>query len=104
MGDMTPPDPRQVPQALSAPAMEAGQPPDLTCEGARFTGLDAKVRYAIFRRDDLDLSAPDALTAALNDMAAHGWRLVTFDGERYIFERPARDNDNPRERGVISWR
>lgn len=83
---------------LKEPAMDAGQPPDLTFEGARFTKLDTKVEYASFRADDLDPSDRGALTVALNNMAAHGWRLVTFDGERYIFERPQQYASEPRER------
>lgn len=95
---MNPIDPAQIPHTLMEPAMEAGWPPDLTSEGARFTRLDTKVEYASFRRDDLDPSYPGALTEALNDMAAHGWRLIAFDGERYIFERPQQDAGEPRER------
>lgn len=80
--------PAQIPQTLMEPAMNAGHPPDLLPEGAKFTRQGGKAEYASVRRDDLD---PADITAAINRMAAQGWRLVTFDGERYIFERAARD-------------
>jgi hypothetical protein len=40
---------------------------------------------------------PDIATA-LTTMAGDGWRLVTFDGQRYIFERPRQDGLELHER------
>lgn len=34
-----------------------------------------------------------AVLAMLTAMANDGWRLVTYDGQRYIFERPRQDTD-----------
>lgn len=34
-----------------------------------------------------------AVRAMLTAMASEGWRLVTYDGSRYIFERPRQDTD-----------
>lgn len=40
---------------------------------------------------------PD-IAAALTAMADDGWRLVTFDGQRYIFSRPRQDGPELHER------
>lgn len=55
---------------------------------------NARTEYATRTTAEL---GPD-IAFALNDMAAQGWRLVTVDSGRYIFERPARDAPDVHER------
>jgi hypothetical protein len=78
--------PAQTP-ALVEPSMEAGQSPSMP---QRQTQLE----YADRTPDQL---GPD-IAAALTAMAGDGWHLVTFDGQRYIFDRPRQDSPELHER------
>ena len=53
------------------------------------------MEYAIA---ELATIPPGDLDGLLNSYAADGWHLVTCNGERYIFGRPARDAGTLRER------
>jgi hypothetical protein len=79
------PDPAQIPARLMEPAMDAGWPPDRP---------QRQLEYADRTPGAL---GPD-IAAALTAMAGDGWRLVTFDGQRYIFERPRQDSPDVHER------
>jgi hypothetical protein len=65
--------------------MDAGWPPDRP---------QRQLEYADRTPEAL---GPD-IAAALTAMAGDGWRLVTFDGQRYIFERPRQDRPELHER------